>query len=389
MQLNRDQFKQLTKALEGAFVTRAQLERLTLGAFNKSLDQVAMGDDLEEIIVRMIKVAELTNRLPYLIEEAYDMRPQDRLLSTFFEDFKPIIAEENRDHYEALLLRGDRVLVNRRLLRDTLRGFDERTGKPILIVDGPPSSGKTHSRYFITYLESTVLRFKTIVIDLTHLAASAENGMIGPEDLGQWIAARMGLGKIPDRQKEQDARWVHRFCNWLIEELRNDSQARWIVLDHFDKTSLSQGTQDLIHTLITEIDTNQLNLRMVLLSYKDKNSLPPSITDIVTYEYLTPIDKNDLILFFIGLYEERKRYKQVGCEPKDVAESIHRVWSQIDLSDPRHMKFLGDAIMQEARNVLKPAQPTPEMQAMQALVEEELRRLEAINTASLEPDRSQ
>ena len=36
--------------------------------------------------------------------------------------------------------------------------------------------------------------------------------------------------------------------------------------------------------------------------------------------------------------------------------------------------------MQEAENVLKPAHPTPEMQAMQALVEEELRKLEAIST---------
>ena len=62
----------------------------------------------------------------------------------------------------------------------------------------------------------------------------------------------------------------------------------------------------------------ELNLRMVLLSYKDKNSLPPSITDIVMYEYLTPIVKNDLTMFFIGLYEERKCYKQVGYEPKEV-----------------------------------------------------------------------
>ena len=98
MQLNSDQFKLLTKALGEAFTTRDELEKLTLLAFEKSLDQIAMGNDLEIIIFRMVKLAESTNQLRHLIDQAHAMRQQDPVLRTIYEEFKPIIMEENRDH---------------------------------------------------------------------------------------------------------------------------------------------------------------------------------------------------------------------------------------------------------------------------------------------------
>ncbi|NEQ86911.1 MAG: serine protease, partial [Moorea sp. SIO2I5] len=57
MKLTGQQYQQLTNALLGAFPSKSRLAELVYFKFSKNLDNIAMGDDLKEIVFKLIKAA--------------------------------------------------------------------------------------------------------------------------------------------------------------------------------------------------------------------------------------------------------------------------------------------------------------------------------------------
>lgn len=294
-------------------------------------------------------------RVPQLLAEAIKLRENDEALRQLSQQLRFVLDEtEDKDHYEALFLKGDRVLVNRKYLRDALRDFMRTSGKPILLVQGPSGSGKTHTRYFISYLAETLKSFRVILIDFADMMTYA-NGKIEAEMVGNALAARMCFDGMPKRFEEQEARWVGQYYNWLLPHLRSELTTYWFVFDHFEKALLSPGVLDLIRELAFLIDTDQLDARLVLLGYQEL--LPISVDGSICRETLRAIGKDDVVDYFIRLYADRKQHKGIAYSVRDVASSINVVWRkrsslQSQKENAQALKILGEAIVQEIKNFM-------------------------------------
>jgi hypothetical protein len=352
--LSPQDYSLLKLAIEDEFSTKAELSRLARQTFERSLDLVALGDDLTEIIEKVINVADNEHRLSKLIEVFGDLRPESPNIARLRGAFAVIITLETDDQCDAHLLRGWRALVDRRRLRDALRTLNSPNGSRILIVDGDRFSGKTYSSQLISHMAGP-WDFSFVWTDLERLART-EPGPISAAALGRDMAQQMGFIGMPDVGTEQDARWVRSFCNWLTPLVDAERARRWIVIDSFGKALLSDGVHLLIQELALRIDQNLSRLRLVLLSYGDRDTLEAMLGGAVEYERIARIGARELTEFFSRLYLERERRheREVAMDElsAEIRRSVARVQAAAARDDPRRLFAVGRAVSQEARVIL-------------------------------------
>ncbi|NJK65659.1 MAG: hypothetical protein HC789_02160 [Microcoleus sp. CSU_2_2] len=83
MTLTRNQRKQLKEALLDAFRTKAKLQQFVKDELDKNLDSIALGDDLEELISKLIENADSRGWETQLIFAARESNPDNPKLSAF------------------------------------------------------------------------------------------------------------------------------------------------------------------------------------------------------------------------------------------------------------------------------------------------------------------
>lgn len=83
MTLTRDQRKQLKDALIDAFRTKAKLQQFVKDELDKNMDSIALGDDLEELISKLIENADSRGWETELIFAARESNPDNPKLSAF------------------------------------------------------------------------------------------------------------------------------------------------------------------------------------------------------------------------------------------------------------------------------------------------------------------
>ncbi|WP_287265780.1 effector-associated domain EAD1-containing protein [Moorena sp. SIO3A2] len=87
MKLNGKKYQQLTNALLDAFPSKQKLAELVEYKLNKNLDSIAMGDDLEEIVFKLIKAARAEGWVDKLIERARESNPGNPALLAFAQEW--------------------------------------------------------------------------------------------------------------------------------------------------------------------------------------------------------------------------------------------------------------------------------------------------------------
>jgi Effector-associated domain 1 len=83
MTLTRDQRKQLKAAFIDAFRTKPKLQQFVKDELDKNLDAIALGDDLEELIFKLIQNADSRGWEAELIFAARESNPDNPKLSAF------------------------------------------------------------------------------------------------------------------------------------------------------------------------------------------------------------------------------------------------------------------------------------------------------------------
>lgn len=363
MRLNPDQQNRLLDELKDVFTDLAAVKELVQGADppnRVSLDQVALGPDLVEILRLIILRADDENWLGNLLEAAIEMRSASQMLKLLRTEFDGVITAERADHFDAYWLLGDRVLVDREPLRAAVKSLEALPGsgeiqKRVVVVTGPRKSGRSWSLQYIRYLKETRHSFILVWPDLENLANSIDDDKeLGPEHLGYSIAKQMNLkmSDWPERKKEKDEKWVWRFCEWLTGQLTGTQTVYWIVLDSFDKLLLPDGIYVLINALAMRIQVNLDMLRLVLLSYNRQDDLPSDVIPDVEIISTNLIGDPELVAFFARLYDQRKRRFDIDFSPTDVANSVAEVKRQVvDFGNEGYMFKLGPAVVQEAKKL--------------------------------------
>ncbi|GAB1543382.1 hypothetical protein NUACC21_60560 [Scytonema sp. NUACC21] len=87
MQLTGQQFRQLTEALIDAFPSQQRLTELVRFRLDKNLNAIAMGDDLQAIVFRLIQAAEAQGWVDKLIAVARESNPGNPKLFVFAQEF--------------------------------------------------------------------------------------------------------------------------------------------------------------------------------------------------------------------------------------------------------------------------------------------------------------
>lgn len=87
MKLSGQQYKQFTQALLDAFPEQQRLAEVVKFQFGKNLNVIAMGNDLQAIVFRLIQAAEAEGWVDKLIAGARESNPGNSALFVFAQEF--------------------------------------------------------------------------------------------------------------------------------------------------------------------------------------------------------------------------------------------------------------------------------------------------------------
>lgn len=194
----------------------------------------------------------------------------------------------------APLLPSGRVFLDRQVLRSHLQSLCDPQGARVLVVDGPPESGKSSTVHLIRHVAPHA-GFEVALVDLEAEAFHA----IGPSEVADRLASQMGLdvGTRPAMQYESDARQVLRLSQWLVNEADKSGRVWWFVFDGFDNIDVRPDSWDFIHRLAIDADARIAELRIVVLGWSHE-ALPLKPGLRVLQETLQPFELSDVHEFF-------------------------------------------------------------------------------------------
>lgn len=342
-QLTFDELLALRLAFQDAFPTKAKLEMLfDQDLPGRTLDANAMGNDLTEVIRNLIGKAQKQGWLMRLLDAAVKSTNNPKL-----EDaarlLKPLRDLEEEDHFNVCFLSANSVMVNRTELRDALKELESAKprGIRVLTVNGDPVSGKTYSKELISYLYEVRGNFEPIWIEL----GEYQNTGITAVDLAGEIIAKMGLGDetLPKDNREQPARWVLAFRSSLVGKMRGHPTNWWIVIDGFNQVAIPPEVDYLIQAL-ARITQDLPRFRLILLGY------PNELPDIARYaiaENIKPVEREDLLDFFIRLYDQIAQ----PFDGNKAAEKVAEILRNVDPNDPRRIETLGNETARVAKSI--------------------------------------
>lgn len=207
--------------------------------------------------------------------------------------------------------------IGRRALRAHLRALTEEGGARILVVDGPPGSGKSYTLRLITHLSRQLQTFSVAAINLEEEAFHA----IGPGEVARSMALQMGadVSAMPP-PAEAASRWILDLRDWLLGETRRQGTAWWFVFDGFDHEDVPFETRDFIRHLVVAAQQATTTLRIVLLGWSE-DLVPMNIRAYVLRETIEPLGQADLRQFLQEL-------SHAGVLPLD-ARGVDEVFTAI------------------------------------------------------------
>lgn len=344
IKLTPNQLERLSNALGQGFPTESELAQLlTFNVGGRNLQWIAGGNGLKEIIFALISKAQSEHWLHELIQGAVTRNPTADL-QQLANEMRPAMISAAADHFNVTFIANNRAMVNRTILRNSLKQLagSTLTGAQILVVNGPAQSGKTYSVELISYLFRALRSFNFVSVDLKKPTSEVTPLYIAEEIVEQMLLDRSIIPKLDD---EQDSRWVRRFCNGLQGVLSATKETKWIVIDGFNHARLSPSVKDMVDELSERIRLNLPEVRLVLLSYP--NNLSPSVESVAIRETITRIDQRDLTNFFNQIYLEANKQ----FSPRDIAERIGEVLRNANPDSPNYMEMLGMEVVRVANEI--------------------------------------
>jgi len=270
--------------------------------------------------------------------------------------------------------------VNREPTRRALEAFlyplvstTQPPGVRVLIVKGPPKSGKSFTYDYIRYTSSFLanLDFRPVYVDFKKVA----NVRFGPKELARALLNQINPKwteqvALPGLDVQQPARWVNQLCYTITDQIVFTGRKCVIVLDNFisevDRASSAAATDsdqivpretiEMISALADictgkEYSESSADLvRLVLLGF---NYPLTNYFDRVKVDDIKPLSETDLGNYFT---EFAKFYnKEIDADALQflVTEAL----KGDDLNDPDRTQKLAQAALKLATDSIKPKPP--------------------------------
>ena len=182
------------------------------------------------------------------------------------------------------LLSAGRPFLDREVLRRSVRDMMGPAGRRMLVVNGPPASGKSYTLLFIEHVARQTGAFQVAPVILDRADVPAYKLI----DLARDLAMVMGLPgePIPRQLGDTTQLYVRKFVQWLLGQAISIGSNWWVILDGFSSEHLNPDIRLLIHTLAKAIQRQSGPLWLILLDFDE--SLPDDVSTDVYWEQLTP-----------------------------------------------------------------------------------------------------
>jgi hypothetical protein len=214
---------------------------------------------------------------------------------------------------------ASRALIDRGELR---RGLFELAHDQyrVLVVTGPPGSGKTHSWLLLDHLrEAGKLTGHKCVRVTTHSWGNAE---VTGEMVIESLAYRLGLDIRLTPSGELDDVRARKLLDQLVGQYPADGVIRWIVLDGLDRPRVRDSARDVARLLVMMVSERDLpNTRLVITGFDQLGPVGgasvtvetiPAISEVLLRSFLVdaaghlghddvdPEDLDDLVASVLG-----------------------------------------------------------------------------------------
>jgi hypothetical protein len=338
--------EQLDAALRRASGRRSELTRFASLKLELNLEELG-GDGLREQVINLIAWAEDNDRLPDLVEGALVFWPGSRALQAIGPDLLETLARDEApfpkltDVYEACMLRGGLVFLDRTEFREHLRRFERPEEHPrTLVVTGETRSGKSYSANFIYFVAAKKRLYEVRSIDLRE-----QGPAFGPEQLMRKLLLQMGKGSLVDSlppRQAQTSSWTSDVADWFVGGIA-DRDERWLfIFDHVIPEQMHPDTLDLVKKLVSVPWAS--TPWIVLLDCKA--SLPNDIRHLFSHDPICAVDEQEAVSEF---FERLRRHKDLDRSDDALQAAVADVLDNVDADASDRLA----AVAQEVDRVAK------------------------------------
>jgi V8-like Glu-specific endopeptidase len=222
MRLTGKQYQQLTDALIDAFPSQQRLAELVKFRLEKNLNAIAMGDDLKEIIFKLIGIAESEGWIDRLIASARESNPGNPRLFAVAQEFN--LATPMPSSLSGLAL--EKIIIKTNSFLDVNR-WREALGKieaQVCRIEITTNDGIEFGTGFLVA--------PNVVMTNYHVMKAVIEGKAGTND----VILRFDYKQLRDRTIINPGTEYHLADDWLIDKSSNVIGNRLPTPDELDYT---------------------------------------------------------------------------------------------------------------------------------------------------------
>lgn len=220
------------------------------------------------------------------------------------------------DHTRVTLV-GRRPFVNRVSLRANLRSLFDHGGDKVLIVNGPPSSGRSYTWVLISYVARRLGGFDAKLIDLSKFSDTQAT----PADVARMIAASMGW-PAPDADETAMDVTNARVLGTIVKQKLSGTGKVCLVFDGLDGANLAESTLEFVSSLASAAGNDELgDCRVVLLAF-DRPLSNPNVDPFVPRDpTVGDLPLSDLVTYFQAVAAENGK-ELTDAQAKAMADTL-------------------------------------------------------------------
>lgn len=317
MRLDAPERQQLIAAMKDGFNLPQRLGDFLRDEFNRNLALIeADRPNTLGLYDYVIRVFEGEGLVLELLRRACNRLPQNSLLTTIRDRLFEKAGAPDGQYLRTCMLLRSQPFVNRRALRLEVDELARAGGARILVVDGPPKSGRTFSRWYIHHV-CEILGGRCYPADLKRFIDRP------PIDLVRKMATFFGwnVNEIP-QQHAQATQWAEELGEWVAGRIAIQEETVWLVFDDSSTAGLQQSMREFL-VYLAETATYVNQMRVVLLAFSE--SLTGNASVMMRKEEVqlpTRLDIRTFLADYVGL-------KQIAIDDDGLDFIADNIWNSL------------------------------------------------------------